>query len=45
MSGYSYWFHEILYPSTRQYVTSYVDVFHSGDIGQKKEMELECMYF
>ena len=36
MSGYPYWFHQILYPSTRQYVTIYVDVFHSGDIGQKK---------
>ena len=35
MSVYPYWFHEILYFSTRQYVTSYVDVFHSGDIGTK----------
>ena len=36
MSSYPYWFHENLYPSTRQYVTSNVDVFHSGDIGQNK---------
>ena len=36
LSVYPYWLHQILYPSTRQYVTSYVDVFHSGDIGITK---------
>ena len=37
VSVYPYWLHQILYPSTRQYVTSYVDVFHSGNIGPKKK--------
>ena len=40
---YPYWLHQILYPSIRQYVTSYVVVFHSGDIGPKKKKWNVCI--